>query len=118
MDLLVEKRLGLSLRTGLNDLNVLNTPVFEGRKLERAAGVEPATSSLGSWHSTTELRPLRVAHSQFLYEITTPLSMKSMQRPPASHILKIPAAIKIVKAPLLMGNARGNVRIVLEAGLG
>jgi hypothetical protein len=46
------------------------------------------------------------------------LSMKSMQRPPASHILKIPAAIKIVKAPLLMGNARGNVRIVLEAGLG
>jgi hypothetical protein len=46
------------------------------------------------------------------------LSMKSMQPPPASHILKIPAAIKIVKAPLLMGNARGNVRIVLEAGLG
>src|ERR1700730_1421788 len=26
--------------------------------MERAAGVEPATSSLGSWHSTTELRPL------------------------------------------------------------
>jgi hypothetical protein len=26
--------------------------------LERATGVEPATSSLGSWHSTTELRPL------------------------------------------------------------
>src|SRR5438552_17252038 len=24
---------------------------------ERATGVEPATSSLGSWHSTTELRP-------------------------------------------------------------
>ena len=24
---------------------------------ERAAGLEPATSSLGSWHSTTELRP-------------------------------------------------------------
>src|SRR5262249_58745881 len=33
---------------------------------ERATGVEPATSSLGSWHSTTELRPQRpetVAHS-------------------------------------------------------
>ena len=26
-------------------------------ELERATGVEPATSSLGSWHSTTELRP-------------------------------------------------------------
>src|SRR5262249_31644729 len=26
---------------------------------ERATGVEPATSSLGSWHSTTELRPRR-----------------------------------------------------------
>jgi hypothetical protein len=26
--------------------------------MERATGVEPATSSLGSWHSTTELRPL------------------------------------------------------------
>ena len=27
-------------------------------KLERAAGIEPTTSSLGSWHSTAELRPL------------------------------------------------------------
>src|SRR5208282_2275713 len=27
-------------------------------KVERATGVEPATSSLGSWHSTAELRPL------------------------------------------------------------
>ena len=26
--------------------------------MERATGLEPATSSLGSWHSTTELRPL------------------------------------------------------------
>ena len=26
--------------------------------VERATGLEPATSSLGSWHSTTELRPL------------------------------------------------------------
>jgi hypothetical protein len=25
--------------------------------MERATGVEPVTSSLGSWHSTTELRP-------------------------------------------------------------
>src|SRR3989442_3386922 len=27
-------------------------------KLERPTGFEPATSSLGSWHSATELRPL------------------------------------------------------------
>src|SRR5207245_7836999 len=38
----------------------------QGPYEERATGVEPATSSLGSWHSTTELRPQRpetVAHS-------------------------------------------------------
>ncbi len=28
-----------------------------GKRMERATGVEPATSSLGSWHSTAELRP-------------------------------------------------------------
>jgi hypothetical protein len=28
------------------------------RSMERATGLEPATSSLGSWHSTTELHPL------------------------------------------------------------
>ena len=27
-------------------------------KMERETGLEPATSSLGSWHSTTELLPL------------------------------------------------------------
>ncbi len=26
-------------------------------ELERETGIEPATSSLGSWHSTTELLP-------------------------------------------------------------
>jgi hypothetical protein len=26
-------------------------------KMERETGLEPATSSLGSWHSTTELLP-------------------------------------------------------------
>jgi hypothetical protein len=31
---------------------------FRGTCLERAMGLEPTTSSLGSWHSTTELRPL------------------------------------------------------------
>ena len=28
-----------------------------GAEEERATGIEPATSSLGSWHSTAELRP-------------------------------------------------------------
>ena len=30
---------------------------LDRRKLKRASGFEPLTSSLGSWHSTTELRP-------------------------------------------------------------
>ena len=32
--------------------------------MERETGLEPATSSLGSWHSTTELLPLtlRISH--------------------------------------------------------
>ena len=29
--------------------------------MERETGIEPATSSLGSWHSTTELLPLVIA---------------------------------------------------------
>jgi uncharacterized membrane protein YkgB len=29
--------------------------------VERETGIEPATSSLGSWHSTTELLPLVIA---------------------------------------------------------
>jgi hypothetical protein len=28
--------------------------------MERETGIEPATSSLGSWHSTAELLPLSV----------------------------------------------------------
>jgi hypothetical protein len=31
---------------------------------ERATGLEPATSSLGSWHSTTELRPRNASKSE------------------------------------------------------
>ena len=34
--------------------------------MERETGVEPATSSLGSWHSTTELLPLRRDTSVYL----------------------------------------------------
>jgi hypothetical protein len=30
--------------------------------MERPTGFEPATSSLGSWHSATELRPLDASY--------------------------------------------------------
>ena len=48
-------------RLALNGL--YRTPGFSMRlevieKMERETGLEPATSSLGSWHSTTELLPL------------------------------------------------------------
>ena len=33
-------------------------PVRTLETMERETGLEPATSSLGSWHSTTELLPL------------------------------------------------------------
>ncbi len=38
-----------------NDGNGL---VSDGRDMERETGIEPATSSLGSWRSTAELLPL------------------------------------------------------------
>ena len=34
--------------------------------MERETGLEPATSSLGSWHSTTELLPLTVKSAIYL----------------------------------------------------
>src|SRR6266566_2793902 len=36
---------------------------YPPEELERPTGFEPATSSLGSWHSATELRPPGVAYS-------------------------------------------------------
>ena len=35
-------------------------------KVERETGIEPATSSLGSWHSTAELLPL-IRHSSLIF---------------------------------------------------
>ena len=49
---LEEQRSRTQMRGELVFLNDVGGPV------ERATGVEPATSSLGSWHSTTELHPL------------------------------------------------------------
>ena len=46
----------------LEDLqHIENKPVRD----KRASGFEPPTSSLGSWHSTTELRPQVLIHIQF-----------------------------------------------------
>ena len=50
--------------------------------MERETGLEPATSSLGSWHSTTELLPLRAFCStcHFLQKLALPIakSLKSL----------------------------------------
>ena len=35
--------------------------------MERAMGFEPTTPSLGSWYSTTELRPLIVCLQDYIY---------------------------------------------------
>jgi hypothetical protein len=40
-----------------NEKEGRNAPRLAFRPSERATGFEPATSSLGSWHSTAELRP-------------------------------------------------------------
>jgi hypothetical protein len=42
------------------------SPVWTIEKLERETGLEPATSSLGSWHSTTELLPLYTRSIHYL----------------------------------------------------
>jgi hypothetical protein len=49
--------------------------------LERATGVEPATSSLGSWHSTAELRPLKSGVDvQLKYGFSLSLSTRVRRR--------------------------------------
>ena len=57
-------------------------------KMERETGLEPATSSLGSWHSTTELLP----HSAIP-------AFNSIHGPYASNNLSIPSILSI-KYPL------------------
>jgi hypothetical protein len=39
--------------------------------MERETGLEPATSSLGSWHSTTELLPLAFIFNDFHYHVSS-----------------------------------------------
>ena len=40
-------------------------------KMERETGLEPATSSLGSWHSTTELLPLAFSFNDFQIQFSS-----------------------------------------------
>src|SRR6202012_5631143 len=79
-----------------NPLGSCLTPVFGGEevadysqvieKMERETGVEPATSSLGSWHSTTELLPPLNRTGAVSNNIPRTISLISPQslRPPAA----------------------------------
>ena len=49
------------------------------KRLERETGLEPATSSLGSWHSTTELLPLS-QHYKYSMDCRLQASRKIMSR--------------------------------------
>src|SRR3984957_18593275 len=64
---------------------VVKVPSIRLRELvERATGVEPATSSLGSWHSTTELHPLLL---RSLTEVLAPAKHPTFRRLPSQPSL-------------------------------
>ena len=52
--------------------------------MERETGVEPATSSLGSWHSTTELLPLRSLDQVSQNQVLTRKGGTSLMQKPGS----------------------------------
>ena len=53
-------------------------------EMERETGLEPATSSLGSWHSTTELLPLAL----FSVSYEQPLTRHALARFPESPLFR------------------------------
>src|SRR6266851_4823108 len=58
--------------------------------MEREKGFEPATSSLGSWHSTTELLPLEIVSTTWLKakDLTAkPASLSSLSCPSTTTCL-------------------------------
>src|SRR5271163_3958562 len=59
--------------------------------LERETGVEPATSSLGSWHSTTELLPLACQISYLPESVRLPRPTYSPFRRYLSHSTRLDA---------------------------
>src|SRR5215467_11923797 len=61
-----------------------------GNILERATGIEPVTSSLGSWHSTAELRPLRYRRRRkFIWNYDTLVNQKRCPTLASAHSDKI-----------------------------
>ena len=70
--------------------------------MERATGVEPATSSLGSWHSTTELRPpvpkSRTATRQSQIGVRWPV----LPMPDRTPILNLHASVVAVAVPMTL----------------
>ena len=53
----VEKLVTESIRRKF-EIGLAKDKNFEEEEMERETGIEPATSSLGSWRSTAELLPL------------------------------------------------------------
>ena len=51
------------------------------KRMERETGIEPATSSLGSWHSTAELLPLTWGHCRTASEKKKPNSGWGLRNP-------------------------------------
>jgi hypothetical protein len=93
--------------------------VRRGASRERATGLEPATSSLGSWHSTTELRPrLRgechrpAGRCQADPALTSPATLPGSfgdpaRSPPAPRARRCPAGPPASTAPARRPGRRG-----------
>ncbi len=73
---------------------------------KRATGLEPATSSLGSWHSTTELRPLRIIVCPSIQQSRESNLEKEKPRPRPTlpqHAAAVPSALEGLTAVFGMG---------------
>jgi hypothetical protein len=67
---------------------------MSGSRMERETGFEPATSSLGSWHSTPELLPLRrIRSGKSLKEHSRTLSVNPTRKIVKLKILTMVAQI-------------------------
>src|SRR5690349_21684647 len=68
--------------------------------MERETGFEPATSSLGSWHSTTELLPLSMTYAT-CFGSFVPLKLTiSSSNPTAFLLLSIDAIARFRRRDL------------------
>src|ERR1017187_6955141 len=70
-------------------------------KMERETGLEPATSSLGSWHSTTELLPHSGIQPHYSTSICTcVLRLDHFQQGPAGQCLTNSTIVKQISLSL------------------